>query len=218
MKLNTPYISTTSGRKFDFNNIISNDIHLEDIVNSLVNVCRFNGHVKRFYSVASHLLLTEYIAANTRGISYNSSAKTIEAARMRLYLLLHDAHEAYVGDLTRPVKDFLANSCGVDLNALTDQVDDVIYRYFSIPSPTATEKEFIKKYDDAACILEQYYLRDERVEGLEEYLPGPPFFTMYDPKSIIFERNKKTIATTLTAKIIDTYIEYLDLLKERIYE
>lgn len=65
------------------------DICIEDIAHSLSNQCRFTGHVKKFYSTAQHSVLCSYV---------------VEQRRSRLWALLHDASEAYLSDIARPVK------------------------------------------------------------------------------------------------------------------
>lgn len=63
-------------------------ILIEDIARSLSNLCRYNGHVREFYSVAEH--------------SYWVSLDVPPADA--LWGLLHDASEAYLGDLMSPLK------------------------------------------------------------------------------------------------------------------
>ena len=68
-------------------------IDIEDIAHSLSMLCRANGHFKTFYSVGQHSIncMKEAVA---RGYS----------ERIQLACLLHDASEAYLADVTRPVK------------------------------------------------------------------------------------------------------------------
>lgn len=73
---------TYSGLEFDPLNPTTDKINIEDIAHSLSMQCRYNGHVKRFYSVAEHCNI----------VSHNVRPKNA------LYGLLHDAAKAYTGD------------------------------------------------------------------------------------------------------------------------
>lgn len=84
------YIITNSGVKFDFSSIPNNPVILEDIAWALSMTCRFGGHAKKFYSVAEHSCLV--------------------AERCKVYNLeglMHDAAEAYIGDIVTPLKQHL---------------------------------------------------------------------------------------------------------------
>lgn len=85
------WILTRSGRKFDFQKPSPQSICIGDIAWSLAHLCRFNGHSRCFYSVAEHSVWCSMICP----------ADPLAA-------LLHDAAEAYVGDMTRPLKGMLA--------------------------------------------------------------------------------------------------------------
>lgn len=64
------------------------DIDIMDIAHAISMQCRYNGHTSRFYSVAEHCIL----------VSQNVPEEDA------LWALLHDATEAYVGDMVRPLK------------------------------------------------------------------------------------------------------------------
>lgn len=83
------WIQTFTGRKFDVMNPRAEDVCWLDIAHSLAHQCRFNGHTKQFYSVAHHCVL----------------ASKHVPERFALLALLHDAAEAYIGDMPKPVKD-----------------------------------------------------------------------------------------------------------------
>ncbi|MCL2491562.1 MAG: phosphohydrolase [Coriobacteriia bacterium] len=87
------YIATRSHIKFLPLEPISDDIVIEDIAHSLSYVCRANGHLKQFYSVAQHCINCAR-EAKARGLS----------THVQFMCLLHDASEAYLCDIPRPIK------------------------------------------------------------------------------------------------------------------
>ena len=85
---------TFSGRHIDVRSLQADDIELVDIVRSLANQCRFLGHTQRFYSIAEH--------------SLNVAALMPDDSELQLAALLHDAAEAYLGDLPPSIRVRLA--------------------------------------------------------------------------------------------------------------
>ena len=69
------------------------DICIEDIAHALALTCRFTGHCREFYSVAQHSVLVSHSVADQGG-----------DAVMQFAALLHDASEAYLPDVARPIK------------------------------------------------------------------------------------------------------------------
>lgn len=83
------FIITDSGRTFYFDDRIGeSDVRIQDIASSLAKLCRFTGHISGHYSVAQHSVLVSYLVPK-------------EYAMLGL---LHDAHEAYIGDINTPFK------------------------------------------------------------------------------------------------------------------
>jgi uncharacterized protein len=82
------WIQTYSGKRFTPTAPIPGAIVIQDIAHSLSMQCRFTGHVERFYSVAQHSVMVSYIC-------------DMKDAK---WGLLHDASEAYLIDVPRPLK------------------------------------------------------------------------------------------------------------------
>jgi hypothetical protein len=83
------WIQTFTGRKFWPLDARPEEIDIYDIAHALALQCRYVGHVTVFYSVAQHSDL---------------ASELVTADRDRLWALLHDASEAYLSDVSRPVK------------------------------------------------------------------------------------------------------------------
>lgn len=81
--------NATSGLLIDINNPKAEHLRIDDIINSLSNICRFGGHVIKFYSVAQHSCLVASLAPS----------------EIKREALLHDAIEAYLGDIIKPLKN-----------------------------------------------------------------------------------------------------------------
>lgn len=88
------WIQTFTGRRFYPLAPRPEDVDIEDIAHALANLCRFAGHTRRFYSVAEHSVrVAAILKASCPGFP-----------KLHLGGLLHDASEAYLVDVPRPVK------------------------------------------------------------------------------------------------------------------
>ena len=90
---NPDWIQTYTGKAFYFMEPEPDMICIEDIAHALSQLCRFGGHTRSFYSVAEHSILCVAHAA-TQGAD----------RKAQLWALLHDAAEAYIVDMPRPIK------------------------------------------------------------------------------------------------------------------
>lgn len=84
----TGWIQTFTSRKVHPLNLRPEDIDIKDIAHALSLQCRFAGHVKQFYSVAEHSIRVSHCCDKADA----------------LWGLLHDASEAYLVDLPKPLK------------------------------------------------------------------------------------------------------------------
>lgn len=107
------WMQTFTGQQFYPMSPSAEDVDPIDIAHALGLLCRYNGHIDRFYSVAEHCVLM-------------SQAVPEEDA---LWALLHDATEAYVGDMIRPLKLHMP-----DYRAAEDRVMDAIVTRFGLRS------------------------------------------------------------------------------------
>src|SRR5713226_1215903 len=106
------WIITYTGKQFYHLNPQPEMVCIEDIAHSLAMLCRWTGHTKFHYSVAQHSI-------------YCSRIGPQETALERL---LHDASEAYLGDMNRPLKHF--TNAGPAYREVESKVQTVIYRKF----------------------------------------------------------------------------------------
>lgn len=105
------FIITYTGNRFYPMDPREEDIRIEDIAHSLALINRFTGHTKFPYSVAQHCY----------------GASVITPPEHALAALLHDASEAYVNDIARPVKKYLP-----DYQAIEDRIQEVICAKFNV--------------------------------------------------------------------------------------
>jgi hypothetical protein len=118
-------ISTYSGKFFDILKPEEYEYDIEEIAHALSNICRYTGHTNKFYSVAEHSVLV---------------SRLVEP-RYALAGLLHDAGEAYLGDVSSPLKALLPA-----YKEIEESVEGAISRYFGFEFPLPPEiKEADKK-------------------------------------------------------------------------
>jgi len=94
------WIQTRSGRVFDVADPWASEVSIADICFALARIARFTGHTRRFYSVGEHTLgMLRLWSRDDR--SRNDPRFEV---LVRGCVITHDMHEAYVGDMSRPVK------------------------------------------------------------------------------------------------------------------
>lgn len=123
------------------------DIQIEDIAHALSFMARANGHFPEFYSVAQHSI---DCAVAARAEDCN--------VREILACLLHDADEAYLSDITRPVKANLAEYRRIERN-----LQKVIYEKYIPGGPSEREEQIVKRIDDACLYYEFEHFMGEKL-------------------------------------------------------
>lgn len=116
---------------------------LRDIMVGLAKICRYNGQIDEFYSVAEHSVLVSRIA-ELRGDE-----------EAEIPALFHDAHEAYSGDYPSPQKDMVP-----ELRPFEDGYERVVREALSLPGPDDPVWGRVREYDTIILHRELRNLRD----------------------------------------------------------
>ena len=148
------YITTVSGKYVYLFNHESDDysLDIDDIAHSLCQLNRWNGHSPQPISIAWHSLLVSSFAEIAAESRWN-----------QLWCLLHDASEAYLGDVVSPLKDAMPQ-----YRAIENYMQHRIAVRFGVPVYN------VKRYDHMALSVEDKLLRGG---GLG--LSYPPLFNLF---------------------------------------
>lgn len=134
---NKAWIQTYGGGVFHILDPHQDEIHIKDIGHALAMQCRFTGHVRSFYSVAEHSVLGSYLVPPAYALRF----------------LLHDAPEAYIADINRPLKHY--TGVGPAYLPVETRIADAIHVRFHI---VGDEPACIKEIDNQMLYAEKAQL------------------------------------------------------------
>lgn len=109
----SPTILTASGISLHLTDPRPEQICIADIAHALAHLCRFTGHTRVFYSVAQHSVHASYLVPPEHALA----------------ALLHDAAEAYIGDVATPLKALLP-----DYHAIERRMEATVRAAFGLPA------------------------------------------------------------------------------------
>ena len=140
------WMQTFTGRQFFPMEPRPEEIDRLDIAHALSMIARYNGHAKHFYSVAEHCVHLSYLVPTEHA----------------LWALLHDATEAYVGDMIRPLKAHMKAYCAAE-----DRVMLAIAEHFDMDQimPEEVKRADTRILLDERAALFDTWAGDWRVEG-----------------------------------------------------
>lgn len=166
-----PDILTASGNYFNFIKPADNVILVTDIAHALAHVCRFAGHTREFYSVAQHSVLASLIVPPEDAMA----------------ALFHDATEAYIGDVARPLKQLLP-----DYQAIEERLHGDIFAKLGLPAELppsvkhadlvmlATEqRDLMPHHDDEWTLIAGIDPLPDRIEPLSPWVACTMFLDRY---------------------------------------
>ena len=141
------WIQTRTGVAFPLLQPEAKDVEVADIAHALSLICRFTGHVKTFYSVAEHCVRVAQLLP----------------PRLRAYGLLHDAHEAYVGDIATPIQWALDSASALSpgtksafklaLESMKHNIYAAIHERFDLPWPLPPDDVAAIKQADIIMLM-----------------------------------------------------------------
>lgn len=144
------WIQTISGKKFPLEEPDTAQIDVEDIAHALALLCRFNGHCTKFYSVAEHSV----------HVSHEIDPE------LALVGLLHDAAEAYLGDVPSPLKKKLSQ-----FSAFEHKMEAAIAERFGV-DPALFKDPELKRADVQLLVDEKAVLMEAEPEPWPAGAPG----------------------------------------------
>ena len=137
------WMLTITGSKFELCNPQAASVSTLDIAHSLALTNRFTGHTSRPYSVAEHSLLVQEIMCREFG--------PLPPAAL-LAGLVHDAHEAYLGDIATPLKQAIGDW---NMEAIEGPVWHAVQQHFGTRNASRDYASIIKRCDLMALAMER---------------------------------------------------------------
>lgn len=201
------WMVTYTGKKFYPLDPRPDELCIEDIAHALANQCRYNGHCNYFYSVAEHSCLVAQAVKDAGG-----TLDEIFAA------LMHDANEAYYGDIIRPMKH--QPEIAAVWKPIESHLQKMIYAWAGLPT---AEPSIVKQMDTALLHHEcaalfprnpqKWHIPAEPIQGksvkIQFYLPDlaeKTFLAWY--RQLVFQRERErererlAIAEVATAVLV----------------
>jgi uncharacterized protein len=139
-----PYLQTVSGRWVNPFDPDPDQLDAGDIARALANQCRFGGHCRTFYSIAQHSVIVSELVEQRGG-----DVEDVFAA------LMHDASEAYLGDMPHPLKH--RSPLGEAFKDAERHLEQALREHFGIKADVPE----IKRADRALLATERRAFSDE---------------------------------------------------------
>ena len=158
------WVGTNSGKQIGLSAVDLDEIDIKDIARGLANSCRFTGQLGIWYSVAEHCIQVAEILPK----------------HLRLVGLLHDAAEAYISDLSSPIKRYI----GEPYRKVEHVIAKAIGQKYGVGDALIDLPKAVKDADRIMLMTERDHLQDKpRNDWGEEYEDSvriPGFYRWYE--------------------------------------
>lgn len=157
-----PAILTGFGKWIDFDDTDVREIDIDDIYSALSRIRRYTGH--SLFSVADHSCLVADLVEEARPGDHRAIIRA----------LLHDAHEAYTGDISSPMKEALGREAKERIAEIQLRLDEAIFRSLGIEDSmklSADRMRIVKICDDFATRIERNYFLPNSPRWPKMYIP-----------------------------------------------
>jgi hypothetical protein len=169
------WIETYCGLRFDTLDPQPEMIDIRDIAHALSQLCRFTGHTKFPYSVGQHSIHCSYLTP-------------VEDA---LWALMHDASEAYIGDMNRPLKHF--SEAGKHYQKVEERIMTAICNKFGL---SVVEPKSVTVADNQMVYAEKRDLMSGKVVWSQDWGKGAGVFLENAANVWIFKMDATEVETT----------------------
>lgn len=153
------WIETYTGRKIFPLNPDPDEIDILDIAHALSNLCRYTGHCREFLSVAQHSVMVSYICDEKDALAG----------------ALHDSSEAYIADISKPLKSLPEFSL---YRLIEARLQTTIYKKFGLDP---IEPPGVKRADQIMLATEARDLMPPHKDWHNEYEPLPFRIESWEP-------------------------------------
>lgn len=165
----TNWVGTNLGKRVDLSFPQASEIVIEDIAQGLGNLCRFTGQISKFYSVAEHCMhVADLVPPPFKRIA-----------------LLHDASEAYIADISTPLK----NELGAAYRQIENRITEAIDQAFGCDGQLVLLPACVRAADRMMLMTERDALvavRKDWGEEFEQTIRHPGFVHRYtDPAEAV---------------------------------
>lgn len=187
------WMQTYTNRPFRFDDLSSNEVDIKDIARSLSRIPRFNGHASKHLSVAEHSLAVSHALKEKK-----------YSTLVQMHGLLHDAHEAYTGDIISPFQRYLKECHGISFKRIQADIQTHIHKQLQVADLTdGGDLNSIGDADLLCCKIERdLFARSSLEWDIDTYVTYE-----YDLSRVLYDRTRVMSPLEANSAFIELYYD-----------